>query len=445
MNMVNSRFLGFLPAICLTSACVISSLPGKGDAGGPKNGTGDTTSGGDLLRGTEEVGAGASDLRDARVSDKVLPVDAGLWGEVASDSRIGGESDAPVSMPMDSALISALDALHGDHPLADAPDTSGGRDAGAGGTGVANAPHGIFEVRYVTGESAATSFADITGLVRDGAPVQLVLWEKKKTEGDCSIYTPRIPFCTSCSSPRMCAADNVCRLPPTSLPVGKVTLTGLNSPSGANPFELAPVTSTTGTYYQCAENLPLPPCTVGGAIALDATGEGQFPAFNIAARCIAPLVVTNTECMIESGRDFALTWLPGTVADARVGFELDLSHHGGTRGRLVCDTADSGSLRVPGALIKSLMDLGVTGFPKAEIKRVFTNQSAVGSGQVELRLRSDREFLVDIPGLQSCNINAECVAPETCQYPAMMCGISCKTNADCPSGKTCLSTTKICG
>jgi hypothetical protein len=322
----------------------------------------------------------------------------------------------------------------------------GGGSTSTGGSTApsASAPYGIFEIHYATGTGSAASFTDITGIMRDGTPTELVLWEKKKTEGDCSLYTPRSPFCDSCVSPSVCVADNVCRTPPSSYPIGKVTLTGLNPPSGANPLELTPITTDSGTNYLCAETLPMPPCTAGGAIRLDAAGAGQFLAFNIAGQCIAPLAVTNSTFAIESGKDFTLTWTAGALADARIGLEFDLSHHGGSKGRLICDTADTGSLKVPGTLIKSLIDLGVTGFPKAEVKRVLTGKSAVGTGTAELRLRADLDFQVDVPGLKSCNNNSECTAPETCQVPGQMCGISCTTDTDCPTGKTCFKATKVC-
>jgi hypothetical protein len=322
----------------------------------------------------------------------------------------------------------------------------GGAGASGGSTTATSAsgPYGVFEIHYVTGAAATASFTDISGLMRDGTPTELVVWAKKKTEGDCSLYTPRAPFCESCVAPQVCVADNVCRTPPSSYPVGKVTLTGLNPTSGASPLELTPITTDSATNYLCAETLPMPPCTAGGAVRLDAAGAGPFPAFSVAGQCIAPLVVGNASIAIESGKDFTLTWTPGIVADARIGLLFDLSHHGGSKGQIICETADSGSLKVSGALIKSLMDLGVTGFPKAEINRIFTGKTTVGTGTAELRLRSDLVFQVDIPGLKSCNTNSDCTAPETCQVPGQMCGISCTTSADCPSGKTCFASTKTC-
>jgi hypothetical protein len=318
---------------------------------------------------------------------------------------------------------------------------AGAGGGGAGGGGAGGAANGLFEIHYIDIDPAHT---DVGGLMNDGPPAALVVWDKKQTEGGCSLYTPRTPFCSNCAAGQVCVETEVCRTPPASHPVGRVTLTGLNPPSGANPFELTPVTTAVGTNYLCAETLPVPPCTAGGAIQLDASGEGDYPAFSIQAQCIAPLAVTNTAVAIESGKAFTLTWTPGAIASARITLEFDLSHHGGSKGRLVCETTDTGSLVVPGTLIKSLMDLGVTGWPKADVTRVLTGKTAVGSGQADLKVYSDKEFVVQIPGLISCSTDADCKTPETCQNPGMMCGISCTSNADCPTGQTCLTTTNVC-
>lgn len=325
--------------------------------------------------------------------------------------------------------------------------TGGGGAISTGGSTTApttEGPYGAFDIEYDPGTKTVKPSTKISGIMRDGTPTESTLWEKKKTEGECSLYIPRAPFCESCVAPQVCVADNVCRTPPASYPVGAVTLTGLTSPSGANPLELILINSDVLTNYQCAETLPMPACTEGGAIRLDATGAGQFPAFSIAGQCIAPLVVSNPKISIESGKDFSLTWTPGAVTDARIGLTFNLSHHGGSKGKLICETADSGSLRVPGTLIKALIDLGVSGFPSADVKRVYTGKAAVGTGQAELRLTSSLAFEVEVPGITSCNTSADCTAPETCQSAIKMCGISCTSSADCPTGKTCNTTAKLC-
>jgi hypothetical protein len=328
--------------------------------------------------------------------------------------------------------------------------TSGsGGGAGSGGAGGTTVPtgakaHGMFEIHYITGTTSASSYADIGGFMYDGAPTELVVWDKKKTEGDCSLYQPRNPYCDACASGDVCVDTNVCRTPPSTHDVGNVTLTGLNAPSGANPLPLTAVSSATGTTYLCAETLPVPPCTAGGAVSMSAAGKGDYPAFSVQTQCIAPLVVTNSSIAIESGKTFTLSWTPSTAAAARIQLTFDLSHHGGSKGKIICDTADTGSLQVSGTLLESLIALGVTGYPKAYVTRALTGTTAVGAGQAQLKVYSDVDFVAQIPGLVSCETDANCTAPQTCQVPGQMCGISCTSAADCPTGQTCLTTTKIC-
>ena len=332
--------------------------------------------------------------------------------------------------------------------------TSGsGGGAGSGGAGGTTVPvgasaHGLFEIHYVTGTTSDSSYTDVGGFMYDGAQAELVVWDKKNTEGDCSLYMPRTPYCDACASGDVCVDTNVCRTPPVTHNVGAITVTGLNPTSGTNPLPIARVaaseTAETSVSYTCAETLPMPACTAGGPITLTASGGAVYPAFSISAQCIAPLVMANSTITIESGKTLTLNWTAGTVAGARLYVEFDLSHHGGSKGQIRCDTADTGSLAISGTLLESLIALGVTGYPKATVKRYLTGTTVVGSGKADLAVYSDLLFTAEIPGLVSCQNDTQCPAGQTCQNPGQMCGVSCKTNTDCPTGQTCLTTTKIC-
>jgi hypothetical protein len=105
------------------------------------------------------------------------------------------------------------------------------------------------------------------------------------------------------------------------------------------------------------------------------------------------------------------------VGAARIKVEFNLSHHGGSNGRIICDTADTGSLQVSGTLLGSLIALGVTGFPSVDVARVRTGTATVGSGQAELKVYSDSDFIAEIPGLTSCEHDGECPTGQTCQSP----------------------------
>jgi hypothetical protein len=321
-----------------------------------------------------------------------------------------------------------------------------GGSSGAGGSAGANAskPTGVFEVHYATGETAESSYSEVTGFMYDGASADLVIWDKSKTDGDCSLYKPRTPFCDSCPSGQVCVDTNTCRAAPGTHEVGTVSFTGLKPPSGANPLVLTMVSNASGTTYLSAETLPMPPCTAGAAVSMSATGKGDYPAFSVQTLCIPPLAVTTSSFTIQSGKAFNLTWTPSSIAGARIQFTFDLSHHGGSKGQVICDTADSGSLTVSGTLMESLIGLGVTGYPKAHVTRTVTGTATVGTGQAQLKIYSDRDYVAELDGLISCQNNTQCPTGQTCLDPGQMCGVACTTSADCPSGQTCVSSTKAC-
>jgi hypothetical protein len=323
-------------------------------------------------------------------------------------------------------------------------DTKGGSDAAPSdatpATGVQ--AHGLFEVHYITGATSSSSYTDMGGFMYDGTPTAMVIWDKKSTDGSCSLYVPRTPFCDSCAPGDVCVDTNVCRTPPSYHEVGDLKITGLNAPSGTNPLPLSDVNGS----YGPTETLPVPPCVEGTELRLDGSGKGDYPAFSIQSKCIAPLAVLNSSITIESGKTLTLTWTPPpTVTTSRIGVVFDLSHHGGSKGQIICDAGDTGSLQVSGTLLASLMALGVTGYPTVAVTRSLVGTSAVGAGQAELKVYSDLSFVAQIPGLVSCQSDADCLTPgQTCQVPGQMCGVSCVSNTDCPSGQTCQTTTKIC-
>jgi hypothetical protein len=326
----------------------------------------------------------------------------------------------------------------------------GGGQGGAGGAGGSTGAkaNGLFEIHYQTGATSGDSYTEIGGFMYDGSQTDSVVWDKKKTEGDCSLYTPRTPFCEACNPGDICVDTNVCRTPPLTHDTGEITLTGLNPPSGTSPLSVYKVVPDPKVdkdiSYVCSETLPMPPCAPGGPISLAATGSAAYPAFSIQAQCIAPLVVANTKIMIEGGKTFTLTWTPGTIAGARITVEFDLSHHGGSKGQIRCDTADAGSLQVSGTLLQSLIALGVTGFPSVNVSREVVSTTTVGSGQARLKVYSDLTFTAEMPGLISCFDSTECPTGQICLDPGKLCGTACTTSVDCPTGQTCQTSTKIC-
>jgi hypothetical protein len=224
------------------------------------------------------------------------------------------------------------------------------------------------------------------------------------------------PFC-SAACDGMCVAKDTCEPTPEKMNVGTASFSGMKDAAGASSIELVSVANT----YQYAESLPNPPAAEGAEVKVAATGK-DYPAFSITGKMVAPLTVTNSKILLESGKPFTLTWTAPTVSGiSKINVTLDLSHHGGTKGRLVCDTNDTGSLVIPAAVLKKLIDLGVTGFPSVTVTRSNVNAATIGQGKIDLKVYADVLLVADMPGLTSCNDSSQCPSGQTCQTPGLFC------------------------
>jgi hypothetical protein len=206
---------------------------------------------------------------------------------------------------------------------------------------------------------------------------------------------------------------NVCQAYPTAKKVGDVSVTGLTAADGTTaPFTLVEVN---GNYQKPpAVQLAFPPFAPGDAVHLDAAG-GEVAAFSLEAQGIAPLVVTSSNLALDPAAPLVLDWEPAASAgSSKVLVKLDISHHGGTKGHVLCEAADSGSLTIDASLISQLIDLGVAGFPTVQLSRQSVGSASVPGGRVDLVIRADSEIGVDVPGVVSCNDDSMCDGG-TCQ------------------------------
>jgi hypothetical protein len=166
--------------------------------------------------------------------------------------------------------------------------------------------------------------------------------------------------------------------------------------------------------------LAYPPFAQGDAVSLSASGD-YFPAFNLAAKGIAELELTSTALALKSSQPLSLTWTKGGEASAKIHVKLDISHHGGSKGQIECDTADSGALTISAALISKLLNLGVAGFPTVIVTRHVIDSTVIPPGRVELEISSTVEQAVSIDGLTSCSKKEDCPTGQDCQND-----LSCK-------------------
>lgn len=283
----------------------------------------------------------------------------------------------------------------------------GGDGAAGGGSPTTQKLSGGFSVN-LDGLSSVTM---VGGNVYDAEAPTTVIWTKRASVGDCELSVPSQPFCDPSCGSSACIEGNQCVPHPKPVSVGDVTVRGV----GAAEFSMSPKGDSFYYVPPPGVTIPYPPAADGAAIRFEVAG-GSFGPFVLEAESIAPLEITSSNPLsIKDGEPLVVTWTPGASAGARVSLELDLSHHGGTKGRVVCEVADTGSVSIASELVKELVGLGLSGFPTLDIERRFTGTTPVAAGTVELSVRSAQRLDVNVPGLVSCSGPEDCPEGQTCQ------------------------------
>lgn len=274
---------------------------------------------------------------------------------------------------------------------------------------------GTFEVELVAAARDTAAYTSVGGLVHDGPTPETLVWETAASAGDCTLLTPRVPFCsTPCGGSAACVEDETCEPYPAKQDVGTVWVSGLSHGGSSAAIEL----TSSESNYQIPSGVTLayPPFAEGDAIDLSSDGSAFACGFTMSARGIPPLVVTTTTLALADGTALDLAWTPpADPAAATVAIKLDISHHGGTKGKIVCETADDGALTIAATLIDDLLALGAAGYPSIILSRDLTSSAVVSAGRVELLITAQVELLVDVPGVQSCNDSSQCTPPQVCR------------------------------
>jgi hypothetical protein len=280
------------------------------------------------------------------------------------------------------------------------PDT-GPADAGS------TAPLGGFAVTLVAAAGTSPAYTSILGKVYGGPVPEATVWTVMEEGAGCQLLVPRVPFCsTDCGGSAACVDGDRCAPYPAAQDVGRVHVTGVGA-----AFDMEPIA---GNYQPAAGfTRAYPPFGEGAPIRMTAPG-GRLGAFSLEGRGITPLVFEQTPAP-RMGQPLRLAWTPaGQPELGRIEVKLDVSHHGGARGKIECDVPDTGSLEIPAAQVSGLLALGVAGFPTIVVTRVATATAAVPAGIVALRVLSPVERAVDIEGLRSCTGDGQCSAGQRC-------------------------------
>jgi hypothetical protein len=263
--------------------------------------------------------------------------------------------------------------------------------------------------------SSGQGYTSVVGKVFDGPTPNPVILEEAAKEGDCQLLTPRYPYCEEpCGGTALCVEDDICQPHPNAVSVGTVQVEGLRTTDGETSFSMDPIADN----YQPAGSLILeyPAFSEGDEITFGAEGEGTVPAFTLNARGISPLELLNETIELIDGQAVNLSWTPpGQSNIARIRVKMDISHHGGSKGQIKCDTADDGSLELTAGMLDQLKALGIAGFPTIAVWRETAGSAKIPAGRVDLVIDSRIDKEVVIPGLISCEEDTDCPDGMTCQ------------------------------
>jgi hypothetical protein len=293
-----------------------------------------------------------------------------------------------------------------------------GATSGGGGTPSASSERvGGFTVQVVLPEGDTAASTRVQGGVSDGPAVEDVIWELSEEQGGCQLFEPRVPFCDPQCENSICVEDDQCAAEPVRQSVGTVTVQGLRSTSGSTEFSMEAI--GTNPNYTTAETFEYPPFAEGDPVVLSTEG-GDYAPFQIESQGIAPLeVLADGDIPMESGQPLVLSWTPPTQAGvSTMRIDVDISHHGGQKGKIVCEVEDTGSLEVAEPLVTGLIALGYSGYPDVSFERRAVGSVEIEHGYVELLVVCRDKRYLAIPGLTSCEVDEDCPAGQTCQDDA---------------------------
>jgi hypothetical protein len=288
-----------------------------------------------------------------------------------------------------------------------------GDDKAAPSTTVKEYLYGRFHVNVVEASAISESYTTVLGRVNDNPTPSTLQWDTSAVSGVCKLLIPRAPFCAvSCGSAAACVADGVCQAYPKAVVVGPVTVQGMKTMAGPTSFVMQPLL---GTYQPPAgTQFLVPPFTEGDDVSF-AAGTDSLGSFVLTAKAIRPLQVDYDSIILVDNQSVTLQWTPPTVAGhSTVSARLDISHHGGVKGVIECESADNGSLVVAAGLVDGLKALGISGFPTVELSR-HSVSAARTDMSLELLVESMVVRPISIPGLVSCSGDEECPLGQTCQ------------------------------
>jgi hypothetical protein len=301
------------------------------------------------------------------------------------------------------ALLSCALACDGNSLAVQAPPNA---DAG-----LTKPAYGSITVGLREASEGTAAYSLVSGTLYGGPRPNPEPLETVTESNGCRLRRALHPFCSEpCGSAAACIDTDTCLPYPEPRDFGNIRVDRFDRVAGGEavmePF--AP-----NFFYQ-SDKLPYPPCTAGRQLQLAATG------FTATAPCIAPLrVASSTPLVVRADEPLTIQWQETAAPDlARIEILLDISHHGGKRGDIVCEVDDSGSHTIPAALVSALIEMGTAGFPSVIVSRVARRAASLQG--VDFVVQSTVQRPVDT-GVQSCLQDTDCPDGRTCDRATVTC------------------------
>jgi hypothetical protein len=281
-----------------------------------------------------------------------------------------------------------------------------GTSTGGGSTSDAIVGGFIVELKPKTGSSDA--YTSISGEVFDGPTPSTLVWSSVAKSGECELSKPSAPFCDpGCGGSAVCVADNQCQAYPTAKDLGPVSVM-----FGVDP---AITIKAIANIYGAEVDTPYPAAAEGVPVVLT-NNDGPFGSFHLTIPMVAPLETATTTLQLESAKALPLSWTAaGPQAYATLRVKVDISHHGGIKGKIECEGDDDGALEIPADLVTQLIALGVAGFPTVTLTRATSSNVKIAPGVVSFEALSSVVIPLTVAGFTSCADDSECPAGKTCQ------------------------------
>ncbi|MCA9491279.1 MAG: hypothetical protein KC621_15215 [Myxococcales bacterium] len=269
-------------------------------------------------------------------------------------------------------------------------------------------------------------YSIVAGSVAEGVVPNTIL-ELVDQEGTCQLLRRNNPFCDPlCGPNEVCDFDGTCKPYPLNQDVGTVTIGGLAADVIMTPIE--PGT----TYFDL--NAPHPVFTPGDLVELRTWNTTFGDDIVLHGVGVSPLSLgTNYNWVIYDNQDLPVTWNDkGASLQSQVLLRLNIDQHGATPVTMVCELPDTGSANLPGRLIHTLINYGVTGFPSATVVRRTIDSTTMGGGCVELQVGAPAACDGSPPNCPTIRVDGF--------IPCSGSGLP----GDCPRGQTCNPVTFIC-